>query len=284
MPNFALIDAHVHFYAPERLSYPWLASVPLINGTYLPQDFQAASEGVDVERMVFVEVDVASGQELDEARFIDVLAQKEEPRIGAIVASAPIELGAHVEPALDALANIGRVTGVRRLIQYHPASDYCLNPDFIAGVRLLAKYGFSFDICIRHQQLASATELVRRCPDVNFVLDHIAKPGIAAGLREPWMKEMRAIAALPNVVCKMTGVTTEADRQHWTLDDIRPYIEHAFDCFGFSRMLFASDWPVMNMSSSYSQWVHLLDDVLQGVAEDDLRRFYRDNALHTYRF
>lgn len=282
MPSFALVDAHVHYYDPGQLDYPWLDNVPAINGTYLPADFAAATAGIAIDKQVFVEVDVAPGQELAEARFVQGLAAQDS-RIEGIVASASIERGAWVNEELDRLGEIGLLKGVRRLIQYHPAADYCLQPAFVEGVQQLGPRGLSFDICIRHQQLASATELVRRCPDVQFVLDHIAKPGIAAGLRDPWWNEIQAIAQLPNVVCKLTGVVTEADPQHWRMADIRPYIERSIECFGLQRLLFASDWPVVNLASAYAPWVAVMDQVLAGCSDSELKQFYRDTAITTYR-
>jgi L-fuconolactonase len=282
MPSFPIVDAHVHYYDPAQLDYPWLDTVPAINGTYLPKDFAAASAGVVVDKQVFVEVDVAPGQELHEARFVEQLALT-EPAIHGIVSSASIERGAAVNDELDRLSEIALLRGVRRLIQHHPAADYCLQPGFIEGVQQLAPRNLSFDICIKHPQLASATQLIDRCPDVQFVLDHIAKPGIAAGVRQPWEDQMRAVAERPNVVCKITGVTTEADHRNWTLAQIRPYIEHAIECFGFSRVMFASDWPVVNLGSAYLPWVQVMDEILSGCSEHERQQFFRDNAIRTYR-
>ncbi|MBD1599167.1 amidohydrolase family protein [Pseudomonas typographi] len=282
MPSFALVDAHVHYYDPSQLNYPWLDNVPAIKGTYLPADFAAATEGIAIDKQVFVEVDVAPGQELAEARFVQGLARSDR-RIQGIVASAAIERGAWVNDELDRLGEVALLKGVRRLIQYHEAVDYCLQPAFVEGVQQLGRRGLSFDICIRHQQLASATELVRRCPDVQFVLDHIAKPGIANGVRHPWWEEIKTIAQLPNVVCKVTGVITEADPLHWTLCDIRPYIDHTLDCFGLGRALFASDWPVINLAGAYRPWVAVMDELLSGCSASELQQFYRDTAIATYR-
>jgi len=173
--------------------------------------------------------------------------------------------------------------GIRRLIQYHPAPDYCLSPKFMAGVREVGKRGLTFDLCIRNHQLASATELVRQCPEVSFVLDHIAKPGIAAGAREPWTRDLQRMADLPNVVCKMAGVATEADHTRWTPDDLQPYMAHAIACFGLERLLFASDWPVMNLATTFGAWVSLLDQVIAGNSEAERRALFRDNAIRTYR-
>ena len=281
MPAFPIIDSHVHFYDPARIAHPWLASVPAIAAAHQPADLARDRATVDIEQVVFVEVDAAPGRERDEAEFAAALAAG-PPRVGAIVASAPVEKGAAVEADLGALRALPLVKGIRRLIQPHADPAHCLSAPFVEGVRCVGRFGLPFDLCISHGQLASATELVRRCPEVSFVLDHIAKPPIASGGREPWAAEMRAMAALPNVVVKISGVVTEADHHSWTADHVRPYIDHTLACFGFSRVLFGSDWPVLNLASRYANWVALLDTILGGVPEPELMGFYRDNARRVY--
>ncbi|MEJ1158709.1 amidohydrolase family protein [Prosthecomicrobium sp. N25] len=280
MPDFSIVDAHVHLYDPARLSYPWMASVPAIDRRMLPADYDAARAPVEVDRMVFVEVAVAPGAHLDEARFVRDLAEG-ETRIAGVVAHAPVEKGRAVEEDLDALMDLGRLRGIRRLIQDEPDAGIVLAPDFLEGVRSLAAHDLTFDLCIRHWQLPEAIELVRRCPEVRFVLDHIAKPGIAEGLREPWAAQIAELARLPNVVCKVSGVITEAGPA-WTVASLRPYVEHVIECFGFARCLYGSDWPVSELSHRYVQWVEALDAILAGTPEADLRRFWRETAIRTY--
>ena len=134
-----------------------------------------------------------------------------DQRIRALVAHAPLERGAAVTPDLEKLAAHERVRGIRRLVQDEADDAFCLRPGFIEGVRLLADFDLSFAIGVYHRQLASAVELVRRCPDVRFVLDHCGKPGIRDKLMEPWRTHITALAALPNVWCKISGLITEAD-------------------------------------------------------------------------
>ena len=150
-------------------------------------------------------------------------------------------------------------------------------------MRALAPFGLSFDLCIRHPQFEEAIGLVRACPEVRFVLDHIGKPGIAGGLREPWQSHIREIAREPNVWCKVSGVVTEADHAAWRLDEVAPYVTHAIECFGFGRCMFGGDWPVSRLATTYAGWVDTLDRVLAGVSVPDLRRLYRDTATAFYR-
>lgn len=282
MPDFPIVDSHVHLYDPARLSYPWLAGVPAIARSHLPADFDRARGSIAVERIVFAEVDVAVGENIAEARFIAELAAR-DPRIQAIIACARLERGAAVAEELDIFAEIGRVRAIRRLIQNESDPDFCLRPDFIAGVRLLARHDWPFDICIFHHQLPQAIELVRRCPEVTFVLDHIGKPGIKAGLVEPWRSQITELARLPNVVCKISGVATEADHAHWTREQLRPYIEHCITAFGFDRVMFGSDWPVLTLAGSYPNWVGIVDWIVAAASADEKRKLFRDTAIRVYR-
>jgi L-fuconolactonase len=283
LPDFAIVDAHVHLYDPRRLSYPWMKQAPALDRPYLSDDFTRLTTGVDIEAMIFVEVDAAPGEHLAETRFAQEQAAV-EPRLRGMVASMPLEKGSGVEPELVEYAKSPLARGVRRLIErHHHEPGWALGDNFITGVRLLAKFGFTFDLCLFHQQLAEVNELVRRCPEVNFVVDHIAKPGIQQGLREPWRQDLRSISRLPNVCCKISGVVTEADHANWTEAEVAPYIDHAIDCFGFERVMFGGDWPVSELATSYRRWVDLVDMVVAGASNAEKRRLYRDNAIAFYR-
>jgi L-fuconolactonase len=124
---------------------------------------------------------------------------------------------------------------------------------------------------------------MRRCPDVQFIVDHMAKPGIKAGLVEPWKSQMREIARMPHVACKISGAVTEADHRNWTRAQIRPYVEHCIDCFGFDRVMFGSDWPVLEMAGDYPEWLEIAETIVAGASEDEQRKLFRDTAIRLYR-
>jgi len=283
MLDFPIIDTHVHLWDPRRFRIPWLDGVPQINQTYALKEYAEHTQGVTIEAMVYLEVDVAPSYRLLEAQWVNALAN-EEPRLRAIVPSAPLEDGDCARSYLEALKSLGpRVKGVRRLLQAEPDDAFALRPDFVRGVRALADYDFSFDICIFHRQLPAVIELVRRCPEVRFILDHLGKPDIKASLRDPWQAHIRALAALPNVVCKISGMVTEADHARWTVDDLRPYFETVYDAFGPDRVMFGGDWPVVLLASSYKRWVETVDALTQGLSEDDRRKLWAENAKRVYR-
>ena len=282
MPKFPIVDAHVHLYDVKRLSYGWLANVPKINRTYGLADFDTARDSVMVDKLVFAEVAVDPGLHLGEAAFIQELADG-DPRLCGIVAHLPLEKGVAVEADILALKKLRNVCGIRRLIETERNPAFCLEADFLAALRLLPKHGLTFDICIKHTAMAYALELVKRCPEVSFVLDHIGKPDIKNGLREPWWSQMRELAKYPNVVCKVSGVITEADHQKWTADQVKPYVAHVIDSFGFERVMYGSDWTVSELTHAYPAWVGVIDEVTSGASEAELRNLYRNTAIRTYR-
>jgi L-fuconolactonase len=282
MPDFPIVDAHVHLYDVSRLSYGWLAGAPKINRTYLLGDFDEARAQVNVDTIVFAEVAVDPGLHLQEAAFVQELADRDS-RLKGIIAHAPLEKGLAVEADLAALKATRNVRGIRRLIETERNPAFCLEPPFLEALRLMPKYGFTFDICVKHWAMTYALELVRRCPDVNFVLDHIGKPDIKNGLHEPWFSQIRELARAPNVVVKISGVISEADHQHWTADQVKPYVAHVIETFGFSRVMYGSDWTVSELTHRYPQWVEIVDDIVKGASEAERRQLYRETAIRTYR-
>lgn len=283
MPLGPIIDAHVHLWDPTRFRMPWIDGNPILEKPYGPADYRAHTDGVEVEAIVYLQVEVTPPYALLEARWAADL-QADGPPIGAIVPWAPLEDGERARSFLEALVAIDpRIRGVRRIYQGEPNIDFCVQPEFIRGVRLLSEYGLSFDLCLYHPQLANTIELVRSCPNVSFVVDHVAKPDIKAGLLDPWRDEIRQLATVPNVLCKISGMVTEADTERWTAADLKPYYETVYDAFGEDRVMFGGDWPVVLMASSWRRWADTLDELTAGLSDTAKRKLWRENARRFYR-
>jgi len=276
-----IIDTHVHLWDPGHLHYPWLEAEPAINKPFLVADFRAASEGLNVEKIVFVQCDCQDDDGLAEAAWVATLAQ-EEPRIQGIVAFAPLERGEGVSEYLAELSAYELVKGVRRLIQSE-GPGFSTQPDFVKGVRLLAKYNLSFDICIKHHQLADVLQLVEQCPDISFILDHVGKPDIKNQIFDPWRFEIEALADFPNVVCKISGMVTEADVRDWTGEDLKPYIDHVIDTFGPDRIMYGGDWPVSILATTYDAWIETLDWATKHLSSEARHKLFYENALEAYK-
>ena len=282
MIEFPIIDSHIHLIDQKRFGYAWSSGAPKLKRDWTADDLAASAKPYTIEGFVFVEVDVDMPQYLDEADWVDSLAARDKRILGAVVC-LPLERGKAIEPEIARVAGLRRTRGVRRLIQNQSDPEFVLKPGFLEALKLLPKYDLVFDICIFHNQLPNTLEMVRRCPEVSFVLDHIAKPGIKAGLIDPWRGHIRQLAALPNVVCKLSGVTTEADHEAWTRDQLKPYIDHILSSFGPDRVMYGGDWPVSELAGAYTQWLETLDWATASLSSSDKRKLFRDNAIKAYR-
>jgi L-fuconolactonase len=281
MQPIPIVDSHIHFWDPSHLNYPWLQDIPTLNRAFLPAQLDQAATAVNLQKIVFVQADCVPEDGLAEVAWVAQLAQT-EPRIQGIVAFAPLENGAASATYLEKLKTFPLVKGVRRLIQSE-APGFARQPEFVQGVQQLAQFGFSFDMCIVHTQLPEAIELVSRCPEVAFVLDHFGKPAIVNRQLEPWATQIRTLAQFPHVWCKLSGLVTEADHQNWTVEDLRPYLEVVLEAFGPQRLMFGGDWPVSELAASYQQWVETADALLAALPEADKQRVFFENAVAFYR-
>jgi L-fuconolactonase len=281
MNALSTVDSHVHLWDPAQLRYPWLGGLPALNRAFLAADFAAASAGANVGKLIFIECGCEPAQSLAEVSWISSL-ERIEPRLKGIVAHAPLEAGELVRVELDILARCPLVKGIRRNLQGERDPGFFLKPDFVAGTKLLANSGFTFDLCLRPDQSPAAAELVRRVPQVSFVLDHFGKPDVRGRKKEPWAADLKALATLPNVVCKISGLTTEADWKNWRPDDLKFYFERALECFGFDRILFGGDWPVATLATSYQRWLETVQNYFSFATEIDRIKLFQTNAERIY--
>jgi L-fuconolactonase len=278
-----IVDTHLHIWDIDKIDYSWLKDVSLLNRTFTTDDYREATKNFNVEKMVFVQCEADFTQYREEVNFISVVAREQEPRIKGIVAWAPLEKGEAARGDLDWLKQNPLVKGVRRIIQFEEDLEFCLKPDFVAGVRLLADYGLTFDICIDWRHYESTIKFIEQLPEVRMILDHIGKPDIKGGQLDPWRDQLKRVAGFPNVHCKFSSLATEADKENWTIEDLRPYIDCIIESFGFDRLIFGGDWPVVTMAASYDTAVNTMLTLLEGASREDLAKLFHDNAERFYR-
>jgi len=232
-----LIDSHVHIWDPTVLEYSWLQGE--LDRPYLPSEYRAGAPATT--GVIFVEAGAAS--KTDEVAWAESLGW---PELLGVVAHAPLEKGSGVVTELAALREAGRTVGIRRLLQDEPLRFF-EDPGLLEGLRALAREGLPFDACIRHHQLAALTALIAKVPELPVVLDHLAKPPVATGDDGTWERDLRALAALPQVSVKLSGMPPEMADDQNLASAARPWLEVALDAFGADRSMLGSDWPVSAM-------------------------------------
>jgi predicted TIM-barrel fold metal-dependent hydrolase len=276
-----IVDTHQHLWDPDRFGYSWLASVPSLNRPFQMPDYLAATAELNVVKSVHVEADVDEPYMLDETRHVLALADQPENPLAGIVACGRPE-SANFEAYLDKIAGHPKLKGIRRVLHTQP-DDVGQGATFLRNVAALSSHNLSFDICVLARQLPIAIQLVSRCPDVVFILDHCGVPQVKQRNLDPWRGHITEIAKFSNVSCKISGLVAYADSATWTKEDLRPFVDHVIGCFGWDRVLFGSDWPVCTLSASYRQWVGALQTITQEAGDSNQKKLFYDNAIRVYR-
>jgi L-fuconolactonase len=174
------------------------------------------------------------------------------------------------------------VTGIRHNIQGQPRG-FASSAAFISGVQAVAAHQLSFDLCVTADQLDEAIVLVSECPDARFVLDHCGKPCIRDQSFAPWARQIERMAAYDGVVCKVSGLLTEATAAQRNVDALRPYVEHVRRCFGPDRVMYGSDWPVVDLAGGEPLWRDIMSVLTADWSDVERAAFYRQTAIRTYR-
>jgi L-fuconolactonase len=282
MKKISVTDSHLHLLDSGKLSYPWLKEVCGLNPAYVLQDMQTATEAANVSSIVLIEGECSSQMSHDEVNYFTVAA-KQDPRIKGVVAKVVLEKGILVYSELESLKLNPLVKGVRRLIETESDPFFCMRDEFVEGVQMLAEFDFSFDICIKYHQLPQAIYLVANCPKVKFVLDHMGKPNIAENLLEPWQEQIAGLAKLPNVACKISGIVREAQHKTWDIKHLEPFVKHVLKGFGVDRLMFGSDWPLVDVAADYSRWLDTVVTLLKDLPEENLQKIFSSNANKFYK-
>lgn len=277
-----IVDSHHHFWDPSRRDYPWMGDeLAFIRRPFGPEDLRPLLQANRVNRTVLVQ----TTSSLDETREFLATAAANEFIAGVI---GWVDLtGPSVGTTIDQLRGGpggNRLVGIRHQVHDEPDQSWLLRDDVQRGLRAVRDADLVYDLLVRTHELPAAREVVRRFPDVRFVIDHMAKPRIAAGARDPdWEHAMAAIAELPNVSCKLSGMVTEANWTEWTPADLAPYVRRALDWFGPERCMFGSDWPVCLLAASYGEVLQALTYALSELNTMEIEGVLGGNATRVYR-
>jgi predicted TIM-barrel fold metal-dependent hydrolase len=276
-----IVDAHQHLWDLDLFHYAWLKDLPVLNRSFRMNDYCDATTGLGIEKSVHLEADVDEPFIVEETRHVLQLADRSDNPLQGVVACGRPE-SKEFKAYLERILGHAKLKGIRRILHTQP-DDLGQSETFIENVNSLAGYGLSFDLCVLARQLPLAIRLVSRCPEVTFILDHCGVPRVREKILDPWRANIQAIAKFPNIFCKISGLVAYADPHHWTAEDLRPYVDHAIECFGWDRVMFGSDWPVCTLSASYRQWVDALVSLTRDAGEVNQKKLFQENAIRIYR-
>jgi L-fuconolactonase len=272
------IDAHQHFWHYEPAQYPWIDdTMATLRRDFLPADLkpELARAGIDAT------IAVQACQTVAETEWLLELAATHQFIAGVV---GWVDLRSETVP--DTLARLSahpKLVGIRHIVQSEPDDRFLLRQDFCRGIAALRSFDLPYDILIYPRHLPVAVDFVARFDDQPFVLDHLAKPEIRSGAIETWARDLARLAAAPNVCCKLSGLVTEADWNRWTPDQILPYLDVAFDCFGADRLIAGSDWPVCTVAADYRRTMAVVTDYLERRPAPDRAAVLGGNARRVWR-
>lgn len=270
------IDAHQHFWIFDPVRDSWIdETMRAIQKDFLPKDLSPLL----IENNFSACVAVQASQTEVETNFLLDLASKNE-FIKGVVGWVDL-LNDNIEERLNHFSKYDKLKGFRHVVQGEP-DDFMLRKDFRNGIKELKQFNFTYDILIFHRQLPAAIDLVNAFPNQAFVVDHIAKPDIKSGDIFSWEKGIKELSKADNVMCKISGIVTEADWNSWEVADLKPYLDVIFENFGTNKLMFGSDWPVCNLAASYSQVVGVLESYIAQLPVQEQNQIWHENAKFFY--
>jgi L-fuconolactonase len=271
------IDSHQHFWKFDPVRDSWIDdSMQKIQRDFLPDDLLPLLQQNQFSGCVAIQ----ASQSEDETNFLVDLASKND-FIKGIVGWVDLR-NENITERLEHFSSHKKIKGFRHIVQGE-ADDFMFREDFRNGISALKPHNYTYDILIFHRQLPAAISLVRDFPDQQFVIDHIAKPNIKSGDIASWKKGIEEISKYENVNCKISGMVTEANWNNWKADDLKPYLDVVFENFSTEKLMFGSDWPVLNVASDYLEVVKILEDYMQQLSIEDKNKIWFENAVSFYK-
>ncbi|MFH6998510.1 amidohydrolase family protein [Flavobacterium sp. FlaQc-57] len=271
------IDSHQHFWKYNPVKDAWITEeMKVIQKDFLPTDLKPLLIENQVDGCVAVQAD----QSEKETRFLLDLA-KDNDFIKGIVGWVDL-CAENIDERLEYFYKYKKLKGFRHIIQAEEDLDFMLSEKFLKGISKLEKYKFTYDILIFPKHLENAAKLVERFPNQNFVIDHLAKPDFKNKEFNEWEKGIKAIAKYPNVMCKVSGLVTEADWNNWTVTDFTYCLDVVTEAFGIDRLMFGSDWPVSLLAASYADSCDIAEQYFSKFSKGDQDKFWSRNAINFY--
>ncbi|CAN5569320.1 amidohydrolase [soil metagenome] len=282
-----VIDTHQHLWDLTKLAPPWIkGSGPPLEASFTNTEYAEATKGLNVVKAVYMEVGMAVADQQREAdMLIEICKSGTTATCAAVLAGNPASdtFAKYVTPFKDSKY----VKGIRHMLHVDGVvAEDGLKPEFLKGLNLLGELGLSFDLCIRPHELPQIVSIVKACPGTRFILDHCGNPqaNFNAKQTENWKAGLGSLAALPNVVCKVSGIIANGFKKgEWTAEQLAPYVNIVLDTFGQDRVMFGGDWPVCLKGGSYSEWLTALRTIVKNRPETEQKKLFHDNAQKFYK-
>lgn len=271
------IDAHQHFWNYDAEVHGWInGEMKKLRRDFMPPDLKKILDEEEISGCVAVQAD----QSEEETQFLLNLESKYS-FIKGVVGWLDIT-AENFSQRLEHYSLNPALKGIRHIVQDESDDRFLLRPDFLKGIQMLNDYGLTYDILIYERQLPAVIEFVNHFPAQPFVLDHIGKPRIKTGAMDAWEEGIRELARHGNIYCKVSGLVTEADWQHWTMEDLKPYLDIVFDAFGTKRIMFGSDWPVCTVAAEYDEVATIIEEYIGSLSNDEQALIMGGNARKFY--
>jgi predicted TIM-barrel fold metal-dependent hydrolase len=278
-----LIDTHQHLILRDRIGYAWTGEFPILSGDFTREDYAGLVAGTGVRATIFMETGVDDADYQAEARMVAGMVGTTVGGVAMLgqIASIRPEWDEGFDAWLEEAKGL-KTVGFRRILHVVP-DEVSLTETFRANLRKIGRAGYPFDLNFLSRQLIPiGVPLLKACPDQSYILDHCGVPDVASGDWEVWKAGIDAVAAFPNVVVKLSGITTYCAPGTASVDLVKPYVEHLLEAFGPQRMLWGGDWPVVNLGAGLPEWIRMTGELLSGLSEDEKLAIGRGTAQRVY--
>ncbi|MCM2274089.1 MAG: amidohydrolase family protein [Candidatus Didemnitutus sp.] len=275
-----MFDTHLHLLEVERWRYGWLAGVPALQRSWRPADYRDEAGPAGIAGALFMEAFVDEPHERAEAEWAHGLCAHEASGVRGFVAGVRAERAGAVAELLA--RRPAGLRGVRRVLHVE-ADDFSMAPAFRANLRALEHSGLPFELCMKASQLPRALALAAEFPSVAFVLDHGGNPSFDAASFTPWAQVLRSLAQRPNIWCKLSGLVSGLPTAEVSVARLAPYLDTIVATFGADRVVWGSDWPVCNLTSSLTQWVGITREFFASASSAERAAIFHRNAARLYR-
>jgi len=278
----SLLDTHQHLVYREKASYGWTKDIPLLaEENFILDDYKTLTEGLDIGGTLFMETGVDDPDYQQETRFVKSLADNSDNGMIGLISSIRPESDEAFETWLEETIEMG-VVGYRRILHVMP-DDTSQSDIFRKNVRKIGVSGKTFDICFLPGQLPIACKLAKACENTKLILNHCGVPDIAGDGLDPWRQDIKALAQIPNVICKLSGLMAYCAPGTSSLETIEPYVDHVLNCFGPNRMVWGSDWPVVNLAKGLPEWIAVTRKILGKLSADEASSIAYGTAQIVYK-